>query len=262
LPIKMAYGIARWRNVLFSLYFFNLCRRKPAAVKHWIVNQVRQHLGTDYDVGTHFTPTYNPWDQRLCLVPDADLFQALKAGKAEVVTDKIATFTERGIRLRSGRELDADIIVTATGLKLQMLGGMQVEVDGRPVTFAETTNYKGVMYSDVPNLANSFGYTNASWTLKCDLTAAYVCRLINHMDKRGYAQCTPRLRDGAIGQEPLIDFSSGYIQRSIAEFPRQGSKKPWRLNQNYLLDLLNLRFGTVDDGALEFTRRPAMKKAA
>jgi monooxygenase len=262
LPINMAYGIARWRNVLFSLYFFNLCRRKPAAVKQWIVGQVRQHLGTDYDVATHFTPNYNPWDQRLCLVPDADLFRALKSGKAEVVTDKIATFTEHGIRLQSGRELKADIIVTATGLKLQMLGGMQVEVDGRPVTFAQTTNYKGVMYSDVPNLANSFGYTNASWTLKCDLTAAYVCRLINHMDKHGYGQCTPRLRDGEISHEPLIDFSSGYIQRSIAEFPRQGSKKPWRLNQNYLLDLLNLRFGTVDDGALEFARRPAMKKAA
>ncbi|MGP0060874.1 MAG: FAD-containing monooxygenase EthA, partial [Beijerinckiaceae bacterium] len=208
------------------------------------------------------TPRYNPWDQRLCIAPNADLFRTIKAGKADIVTDQIETFTQTGIRLQSGRELAADIVVTATGLKLQLLGGMQVVVDGKPITFAETTNYKGVMFSDVPNLASAFGYTNASWTLKCDLTSAYISRLINYMDKHGYAQCTPRRRDPSIGQEPLIDFSSGYIQRSIDQFPRQGSKKPWRLYQNYLLDLLSLRFGSIDDGALEFSRRREKIKAA
>jgi cation diffusion facilitator CzcD-associated flavoprotein CzcO len=261
LPAKLAYGIARWRYVLLGLYFYNLCRRKPDAVKHWIVGQVRQQLGAGYDVKTNFTPRYNPWDQRLCIVPDADLFHAIKAGKADVVTDQIETFIETGLRLQSGRELAADIIVTATGLKLQLLGGMRVTVDGRPVNFAETTNYKGVMFSDVPNLACAFGYTNASWTLKCDLTSAYISRLINYMAKHGYVRCTPRMHDPSITQEPLIDFTSGYIQRSIDQFPRQGSKKPWRLYQNYVLDLLSLRFGSVEDGALEFSRRGGVKAA-
>jgi len=262
LPTRLAYGLARWYNVLFGLYFYNLSRRKPDAVKRWIVAQARHQLGDDYDVKTHFTPRYNPWDQRLCLAPDADFFRAIKAGKADVVTDQIETFTERGIRLQSGRELEADIVVTATGLKLQLLGGMQVVVDGRPVKFSETMNFKGVMFSDVPNLAAAFGYTNASWTLKCDLTSAYVGRLISYMDRRGYVQCTPRQRDPAMKPQPLIDFSSGYIQRAINEFPRQGSHKPWKLYQNYLLDLVSLRFGPVDDKALEFVRRGEKKLAA
>ncbi|MGO9008011.1 MAG: flavin-containing monooxygenase [Beijerinckiaceae bacterium] len=262
LPTKLAYGIARWRYVLLGLYFYNLCRRKPDAVKHWIVGQVRRQLGAGYDVKTHFTPRYNPWDQRLCIAPNADLFRTIKAGKADIVTDQIETFTQTGIRLQSGRELAADIVVTATGLKLQLLGGMRVVVDGRRVNFAETTNYKGVMFSDVPNLACAFGYTNASWTLKCDLTSAYISRLINYMDKNGYVQCTPRQRDPSIGQEPLIDFSSGYIRRSIDQFPRQGSKKPWKLYQNYVLDLVSLRFGSIDDGALEFSQRGGVKKVA
>ena len=262
LPTRLAYGLARWYNVLFGLYFYNLSRRKPDAVKRWIVAQARHQLGDDYDVKTHFTPRYNPWDQRLCLAPDADFFRAIKAGKADVVTDQIETFTERGIRLQSGRELEADIVVTATGLKLQLLGGMQVVVDGRPVKFSETMNFKGVMFSDVPNLAAAFGYTNASWTLKCDLTSAYVGRLISYMDRRGYVQCTPRQRDPGMKPRPLIDFSSGYIQRAINEFPRQGSHKPWKLYQNYLLDLVSLRFGPVDDKALEFVRRSEQKLAA
>lgn len=262
LPTKIAYGIARWRNVLFTIYFYNLCRRKPEAVKNWIIDQVSQQLGADYDVKANFTPRYNPWDQRLCLVPDADLFRAIKGGKAEVVTDLIETFTETGIRLKSGRELPADIIVTATGLNLQLLGGIDVVVDGKAVKFSETTNYKGVMFSDVPNLAVAMGYTNASWTLKCDLTSAYVGRLITYMDQRGYQQCTPRLRDPSVQAEPLLDFSSGYVLRSIDQFPRSGSKKPWKLNQNYVLDLMNLRFGAVDDEALEFAGRRAEKKAA
>jgi len=262
LPTKLAYALARWYNVLFGLYFYNLSRRKPEAVKQWIVAQARAELGADYDVKTHFTPRYNPWDQRLCLAPDADFFRAIKSGKADVVTDQIETFTATGIRLQSGRELPADIVVTATGLKLLLLGGIQVTVDGKPVTFAETVNFKGVMFSDVPNLAAAFGYTNASWTLKCDLTSAYIARLINYMDNYGYVACTPRQRDPLFTPHPLIDFSSGYIQRSIDQFPRSGAKKPWRLYQNYAWDLVSLRFGSVNDKALEFSRGRGAKTAA
>jgi monooxygenase len=261
LPVRAAYALARWYNVLFGIYFYNLSRRKPGAVKNWIIAQVRLQLGADYDVKTHFTPRYNPWDQRLCLAPDADFFQAIKAGKADVVTDRIDSFTETGIRLKSGHELPADIIVTATGLKMQLLGGITIIVDGKPVKFSETMNFKGVMFSEVPNLAVTFGYTNASWTLKCDLTCAYVGRLLNYMERHGYAACTPR-HDPSVTPERLIDFSSGYIQRAIDQFPRQGSRTPWRLYQNYVRDLVSLRFGAVDDRALEFSRRSAEKIAA
>jgi cation diffusion facilitator CzcD-associated flavoprotein CzcO len=262
LPTQLAYDIARWRNALLGLYLYNRCRRKPETVKRAIVELARQQLGADYDVETHFSPRYNPWDQRLCLAPDADFFRAIKGGKADIVTDEIETFTESGIRLRSGRELSADIIVTATGLKMQLLGGIQVAVDGKPVKFGETMNFRGVMLSDVPNLANVFGYTNASWTLKCDLICAYIARLINYMDRHGYVQCTPRQRDASVTPEPLIDFSSGYIRRAVDQFPRQGSKKPWKLYQNYMLDLVSLRFGSVNDKALEFARRRESVKAA
>jgi cation diffusion facilitator CzcD-associated flavoprotein CzcO len=261
LPVGVAFTIARWRNVLLGLYFYSLCRRKPDAAKKMIAGQNRQLLGDDYDIATHFTPRYNPWEQRLCIAPDADFFDAIKAGKAEVVTDQIETFTETGIRLRSGRELAPDIIVTATGLKLQILGGINVAVDGRPVNFAETMNFKGTLFSDVPNLASVFGYTNASWTLKSDLICAYVSRLINYMDRHDYVACIPR-RDPAVTTEPWLDFSSGYIQRVIDQLPRQGSKKPWKLHQNYVLDTFSLRFGKVDDSALEFVPRRAKKKAA
>jgi monooxygenase len=262
LPVKTAFAIARWYYVLFGIYFFTLCRRKPEAVKKWIISQARAQLGANYDVNTHFTPNYDPWRQRLCLAPDADFFRAIKAGKADVVTDRIETFTGNGIRLESGQELAADIIISATGLKLLLLGGITIAVDGKPVTFPETTNFKGVMFSDVPNLFVVFGYTNASWTLKSDLTCAYATRLINHMDRRGYAACTPRMRDPSVKPEPLIDFSSGYVLRAIDQFPRQGSKKPWKLYQNYVRDLLSLRFGSIADGALEFARRGAAAKDA
>ena len=220
---KLAYGIARWYNVLFGLYFYNLL--PPQAGSGQAVDRGARRGNSSAPTttsSTHFTPRYNPWDQRLCLAPDADFFRAIKAGKADVVTDQIETFTETGIRLQSGRELKADIIVTATGLKLQLLGGIDVVVDGKPVKFADTMNFKGVMFSDVPNLASAFGYTNASWTLKCDLICAYVARLINYMDRHGYVACTPRRRDPSVTPEPLIDFSSGYIQRAIDQFPRQG----------------------------------------
>jgi cation diffusion facilitator CzcD-associated flavoprotein CzcO len=188
-------------------------------------------------------------------VPDADLFNSIRQGKASVVTDQIEIFTEKGLKLRSGNELDADIIITATGLKLQLMGGMQVSVEGTPVNFSKTMNYKGMMFSDVPNLAAVFGYTNASWTLKADLTCAYVCRLLNYMDKHGYAQCVPRKRDASVTEVPFLDFTSGYVQRAIADLPRQGSKKPWKLYQNYALDLISLRFGRLDDGSMEFAAK-------
>jgi cation diffusion facilitator CzcD-associated flavoprotein CzcO len=187
-------------------------------------------------------------------VPDADLFKSLREGTASVVTDHIDTFTETGIKLRSGAELPADIIVTATGLKLLFLGGIELSVDGKRVVPSETMAYKGIMFSGVPNMAVSIGYTNASWTLKCDLTCDYVCRLINYMDAHGYRQCCPRKTDPSVLEEPLMDFSSGYVQRSIGQFPRQGSKKPWKLYQNYVLDRMTLKHGKLADGSLEFTR--------
>jgi cation diffusion facilitator CzcD-associated flavoprotein CzcO len=186
---------------------------------------------------------------------DGDLFAAIRTGRATVVTDEIATFTRSGIRLRSGEELAADVIVTATGLNVRLMAGVQLVVDGVPVDLSKTLGYKGMMYSDVPNLASAFGYTNASWTLKCDLTSAYVCRLLNYMDRHGYRQCTPRRRDPRITAEPALTFTSGYIQRALAALPKQGSKRPWKLYQNYLLDLLTLRFGAVADGTMEFRRR-------
>jgi monooxygenase len=253
LSSRLVYAITRWKNVLLGMYFFRMARTKPEAVKARIIDMVRKELGPDYDVETHFTPRYNPWDQRLCLVPDGDLFEAIKASRASVVTDHIEIFTEKGLKLRSGAELEADIIVTATGLDLQVLGGLKLTVDGRPVELAKTFAYKGMMYSDVPNVASAFGYTNASWTLKCDLTCEYVCRLLNHMSKTGLRQCTPRNSDHALGEVPWVDFSSGYVQRSIDKFPKQGTKRPWKLYQNYALDLMSLRFAAVEDGTMTFS---------
>ena len=236
------------------MYVFRLCRRDPARMKRFLLGGVRQALGPDYDVAKHFTPRYNPWEQRLCLVPDGDLFEAIRSGRAEVVTDQIRNFDETGIQLESGRHLDADLIVTATGLALQVIGGLQLTVDGQPVDMARTMNYKGLMYSGIPNLASSFGYTNASWTLKCDLTCEYVCRLLNHMKKHRITHCTPRNTDPSITEEPWVDFSSGYFQRSMHLLPKQGSRAPWKLYQNYPRDILLLRMGKVDDGVLEFAR--------
>jgi monooxygenase len=260
LPVGVAYGITRWKNVLLGMLIFALSRHAPALIKKLIRQGVRSQLGPDYDVDTHFKPRYNPWDQRLCLVPDADLFRAIREGRASVVTDHVETFTEKGLRLRSGAELEAELIVTATGLDLLALGGIELVVDERPVEVAETMSYKGMMLSGVPNFAVALGYTNASWTLKCDLTCAYVCRLIHFMEERGYRQCTPLNRDPTVRSVPFIDLSSGYVQRSVHKFPRQGSKAPWRLYQNYALDIVALRFGALEDGAMVFsTPAPAVE---
>jgi monooxygenase len=253
LPAMLAYQIIRWRNVLMGMYFFNTARKKPEKVKQYLIGMLKKELPEGYDLKTHFTPRYNPWDQRLCLVPDSDFFQGIKDDKVSIVTDTIETFTPAGIKLSSGKELEADIVVTATGLKLEMLGGMQVVVDGVPQNMARTMSYKGMMYSDVPNLASCFGYTNASWTLKCDLTCEYVTRLLNYMDRHGYVEARPR-KDASVEEAPWLDFSSGYIQRAKDVLPRQGNKKPWKLYQNYALDLVSLRYGKVDDGTLQFSK--------
>jgi cation diffusion facilitator CzcD-associated flavoprotein CzcO len=258
LPARWAYRLARWKNVGWMMYFYQLSQRFPDYTRKQLLKLVRQELGEDYDVATHFTPRYRPWEQRLCLVPDADLFQAIKAGRASVVTDQIETFTERGIRLQSGRELEADIIVTATGLAMQPLGGMELSVDGRRVDVGETLAYRGILLSDVPNLASVFGYINASWTLKADLICAYVCRLLNHMDARGARQVTPRRR-GEKAEALFVErFSAGYMQRALGEWPKQGAHAPWRVRQNYLRDAIELKWARLDDGVLEYAApRPA-----
>ena len=264
LPAVWAYRLSRWKNVAFMIYIYQLARHRPNFVKAGILNQVREALGPDYDVATHFTPRYNPWEQRLCLVPDADLFQAIKAGRASVVTDIIETFTEKGIRLKSGEELEADIVVTATGLVLQAFGGAELSVDGRNVDLGKTLAYKGVMVSGVPNMASVFGYTNASWTLKADLICTYVCRLLNLMDRKGVRQVTPRDR-GESAAAPFVEhFSPGYIERALASWPKQGSKRPWRVYQNYIRDTISLKWSPVGNRALEFSNPPkaAEKPAA
>jgi len=258
LPAQHAHRIARWKNVALGAFFYRLARRRPEQTKRRIVAMARRALGPDHDVAAHFTPRYKPWDQRLCVAPDADLFEAIRSGRASVATDHIEAFTETGIRLRSGQELRADIVVTATGLKLNLLGDVELDVDGRRIELSQAMAYKGTMLSGVPNLAAVFGYTNASWTLKADLVCEYVCRLLNHMRRRGYAAVVPR-RDPAVGEEPLLDFSSGYVRRALHMLPKQGARRPWKLRQNYALDLLALRFGAVEDGVLEFTRRGRLR---
>jgi cation diffusion facilitator CzcD-associated flavoprotein CzcO len=255
LPEKWAYAVARWKNVTLQQLFYGRSRSHPQEVKKRLLDMVRKDL-PGYDVEKHFTPTYNPWDQRLCLVTDGDLFKAIRDGKASVVTDHIETFTERGIRVKSGEELEADIIVTATGLDLVVLGEMQFTVDGAPVHFADRWTYKGMMCSDVPNLVSTFGYINASWTLRADLIAEYVCRLLNHMRDTGARQATPRLRpdDRDMPARPwLSHFSSGYVQRVIHLFPKQGDRAPWLNPQRFGRDKKAFREDALDDGVLAFT---------
>lgn len=252
LPLKMAYLLTRWKNILASIFFFNLSRKRPKLVKKHFINQIKKELGPDYEVDKHFKPSYNPWDQRVCLVPDSDLFESIKTGQSEVVTDHIEQFTPTGIQLQSGEHLEADLIVTATGIELQFMGNMTVYVDGKKINPPDLYAYRGMMFSDVPNLVLAFGYTNASWTLKCDLTCEYVCRLLNHMKKTGKQQCTPRMKDATVTEEDLLDFNSGYVLRSIKDFPKQGNKQPWKLHQNYVLDIFNFRYSSFEDGAMEF----------
>lgn len=259
LPSGVARPLVRWKNILLGIYIYNLARSKPDKVKRGIAALTRKALGDDYDM-RHFTPRYDPWDQRLCLVPDGDLFTAIRSGAVEMVTDDIETFTPTGVTLASGRHLDSDIVVSATGLKIQLMGKAPLSVDGAPVRLADRLGYKGAMFSGVPNFAYAFGYTNASWTLKCELTAAFVCRLIRKMDREGLDWCVPEA-DADVTPEDLLDFSSGYIQRAKSELPKQGNRTPWKVHQNYIRDLLDLRFGRIADGALKFGRAPRRRAA-
>ena len=253
LPSKLAYGITRWRNVLLGRWFFYYCRRFPKHARNKILELARQELPEDFDIEKHLTPRYNPWEQRLCLAPDGDFFESLREGTSSIVTDQIERFTKTGIKLKSGELLKADIIVTATGLDLNFFGGMEVTVDNRPIRAGDTVNYKGMMFSGVPNMASTFGYTNASWTLRADLTSKYVCRILNYMQRKGFARAMPTIADSEIDETPLLDFSSGYITRKYEELPKQGKRAPWQMYQNYLRDIFATRFSKLADGAIRFS---------
>jgi len=254
MPLKLAYLFIRWRNILRQQYYFRLCKKYPNGVKNAIVREAKKRLGSDFDVKTHFTPNYNPWDQRMCLVPDGDLFEQIKKGKASVVTDHIKNINEKGILLNSGKELEADVIVTATGLNLEMLSNVDFVVDNNAIDISKTVTYKGMMYSGIPNLASTFGYTNASWTLGADLTSEYVCRIINHMKKNQYDVVCPQSNDEIETDPDYLNLSSGYIKRSLDIFPQQGKKAPWRNNQNFLKDIFQIRYGRIDDGEISFSK--------
>ncbi len=252
LPERAAHGLIRWKNVLLGMYVYRLCRRNPERAKCLIRRLLMRELPRDFDVDKHFTPKYEPWDQRLCLAPDSDLFRAIRARRVSVVTDQIERFTPQGIRLESGQDLPADIIVTATGLNLLRLGGIQFRIDGDFVDPGQALAFKGLMLSAVPNCAICMGYSNASWTLRADLSSMYVCRLINFMDQHGYRQCTPRHEGLPAETQPMLALTSGYVQRGVDQFPKQGGKAPWVMRQNYLSDLLSLHYGPVEDDALVF----------
>ena len=253
LPARAAYFLIRWRNVLMQQFIYRRCQKHPEQAKQRLVDMVREELGANYDVETHFTPSYYPWDQRLCLVPDGDMFKAINDGAASVVTDHIERFTETGILLTSGESLPADLIVTATGLNLKFLSDVEFVIDGKTLEAKKALSYKGMMLSDVPNMAMSMGYTNASWTLKCDLTCDYVCRLLNYMDTEGYSKCMPHNHDLSLEKEPYMGLSSGYVQRAANLLPQQGTKPPWKLHQSYLKDIRMLRHGSLEDEAMEFS---------
>jgi monooxygenase len=267
LPRQLAYPVVRWKNIMGALAIYGLSRRRPAAMKRLIRRALERRLPPGYDIDTHFNPSYEPWDQRMCIVPDGDLFEAISAGRVSVVTDRIETFTETGLALESGAELEADLIVTATGLKMVPLGAIGLAVDGSDVELPETLAYRGMLLSGVPNMAFAFGYTNQSWTLGADLTAEQVCRLLNHMDRFGYTQCIPRNGNPAVTAVPFAELTSGYVMRAIDQFPKQGSKDPWRREQNYARNLRALRRAPLDDPALEFSRaaptaEPTLKAVA
>ncbi len=251
LPDRWVFRLTRWSRVFFQIYLYQLSRKKPQQLKKLLLGRVRQEMGPDYDVDTHFTPDYNPWDQRLCAVPDGDLFAAIREGRAEVVTDHIDHFNKQGIELKSGQQLDADIVVLATGLNLKFAGGVQYSVDNRVLDFTEHFIFRGMMFSDLPNMAFTVGYTNSSWTLKADLTAKYVSRLLNKMARRGYTSVTPRLK-GEVEEVPLLDFDAGYVLRSRESFPKQGNRLPWKNYQNYIRDFIGLSLGRQNDDELEF----------
>lgn len=253
-PERLAFTVARSANIAIAGLGYRFAMRYPERAKKIFLERIASELPPGYDIAKHFTPAYSPWEQRLCIVPDGDFFAAIREGRASVVTDHIETFTETGIKLASGEELAADIIVTATGLVLEQFGGVELAVDGAPVDFGRTVSYKGVMYADVPNAAAVFGYINKSWALKADLICDYVARLVRHMDAKGYRRVTPRIREPAMETRPFVErFTPGYLRRSIASWPKQGTKSPWIIEQSYTADLKQLRYAPIEDDALEFS---------
>jgi monooxygenase len=262
LPERLAYSMTRAKNVSMQSLFYGFCRRFPRQARSLIRRGAVAQLPPGFDVDTHFRPSYDPWDQRVCISPDGDLFAALRAGRASIVTDRVARFTETGIELERGEALPADLIITATGLRLKPIGGITLSLDGTPVALGETLAYKGLMLSGVPNFAFVVGYTNASWTLKADLTSEYVCRLLGYLDAHGYASGRPPAQPLGIEREPIIDLMSGYVMRSLAEFPDQGSERPWKLRQNYPIDRYEFTRKPIDDGVLQFSRRPVGSAAS
>ena len=249
---KTAFKINRWRKIRWQQFTYYISRKYPATMKKLLLKGVEKSLDPGYDIKTHFTPKYAPWDERLCLVPDGDLFETIKKKKASVVTDQIKHFTENGIQLKSGQFLEADMIVTATGLNATVVSNFDMEVDGVEVDFSKKVAYKGCMFSDIPNMSLAFGYTNASWTLKCDMVSQYICRLINFMDKNGYQQCCPRQNDPSLELEPYMDFTPGYIKRVLDRLPKTGSKAPWQVKQSYYYDKNMFEENPLDDGVIEF----------
>ncbi|WP_425511354.1 flavin-containing monooxygenase [Parvularcula dongshanensis] len=262
LPGPLAHGVLRAKNVLMSIYIYQLSRKKPQKLRRYLIDEAQKRLGDEVQADPHFAPPYDPWDQRLCLVPDDDLFEALRGGSASIVTDQIERFDEAGILLESGQHLDADLVVSATGLKLLPFGGIEIVLDGAPLDLASTYNYKGMMFSGVPNFAACFGYTNASWTLKIDLTARAFCRLIRAAMRRGADSFVPRFDGEPPAPQPLLDFASGYVQRDIHRFPRQGPQRPWRNHQNYVADALDIGLGRIDDGVMRFERARKTEESA
>ena len=256
LPSRLAYGLTRWRNVIMGRLFFWYCRSYPQRAKKLLLSGLAEQVPAGFDIDKHLTPSYNPWDQRVCLAPDGDFFAALRSGKSDIVTDHIEAFSENGITLKSGETLDADIIVSATGLDLNFFGNMQLSVDGQGIIPGDIMNYKGMMFSGLPNLATSFGYTNASWTLRCDLTSAYVCRLLKFMDRKGYTKAVPTIDPSKVDVEPLLDFTSGYVVRKAGELPKQGTVAPWKMYQNYIKDIFSVNFGEVGKD-IEFSKGDA-----
>ena len=254
LPSEISYGLVRAKNVLLGMLSYQLSQRQPELMRAVIRKGVEKALPPDYDVSVNFNPSYKPWDQRLCLVPDGDLFGAISSGRASIVTDRIARFTKNGVMLESGTELPADVIVTATGLQLLAFGGMSISVDDKLVDYPKTISYKGMMLCGVPNLAYALGYTNASWTLKVDLVSDYICRLIKRMDSRGERYCVATAPDSSLPTEPFLNLQSGYVARAVDNFPKQGGAAPWRLYQNYVRDLLQFKFGRLDDASMKFAR--------
>lgn len=254
LPGKLAHFLSRWKNILLSMYLYRVARKYPEKTAEYIQDQVRKELPSNYDLDTHFSPNYKPWDERLCVIPDNDLFQAIKSGKCTMLTDHIDRFTADGILLQSGEEIKADLIISATGLVLKMAGGMKITVDGEEQHFSQLLNYKGLMIENIPNMAAIIGYTNASWTLKADLVCDYVCRLLKYMNENDYIYCTPKTAEKDMVKRPVIDFSSGYIQRGIDVLPKQGDQFPWRLHQNYVKDMIMLKYRKLDDNYLEFVK--------